>query len=116
MTKVTYTAGGSTYDAEYEYDGNARLVNLLDWIDDVDGLEYAYDAAGRLTQLTDYDGTTLDYARGAVLRADRVALTARPSAAERQERHSVLPEGDMPVTLAFNTASLANTRPGGSHP
>ena len=29
MTKVTYTAGGSTYDAEYEYDGNARLTKLL---------------------------------------------------------------------------------------
>jgi RHS repeat-associated protein len=62
LTKVTYTAGVNTYDAEYEYDGNARLTKLLDWIDAVDGLEYAYDAAGRLTQLTDYDGSTLDYA------------------------------------------------------
>ena len=26
LTKVTYTAGGSAYDAEYEYDGNARRV------------------------------------------------------------------------------------------
>ena len=116
MTKVTYTAGGSSYDAEYEYDGNAQLTKLLDWIDAVDGLEYAYDAAGRLTQLTDYDGSTLDYARGAAPRADRVALTARPSAAERQERHSVLPEGDMPVAFAFDIASLANTRRGGSRP
>jgi RHS repeat-associated protein len=62
LTKVTYTAGVNTYDAEYEYDGNARLTKLLDWIDAIDGLEYAYDAAGRLTQLTDYDGSTLDYA------------------------------------------------------
>ena len=51
---MTYTAGANTHDAEYEYDGNARLVNLLDWIDAVDGLEYAYDAAGRVTSMNDY--------------------------------------------------------------
>jgi YD repeat-containing protein len=60
--RLTYTSGVNTYDANYAYDGNARLTKLTDWIDAVDGLEYAYDATGRLTQLTDYDGTTLDYA------------------------------------------------------
>jgi YD repeat-containing protein len=61
MTKMRYTAGGTTSDAVYAYDAAARLTKLTDWIDGTDGLRYAYDAAGRLTTLTDYDDSTLEY-------------------------------------------------------
>lgn len=50
-----------TYTANYEYDGEGRLVKLTDWLDAVDGLRYAYDAVGRLTTLTDYDDSYLTY-------------------------------------------------------
>jgi RHS repeat-associated protein len=61
MTKVRYTADGNTSDAVYAYDAAARLTKLTDWIDGTDGLRYAYNDAGRLTKLTDYDNSTLEY-------------------------------------------------------
>jgi len=67
LTKVRYTSGSNTYDADYEYDGIARLTKITDWIDDtnwngyVDGLRYGYDAAGQLTRITDYDDSYLTY-------------------------------------------------------
>ncbi len=53
--------GSSTYTANYEYDGEGRLVKLTDWIDAVDGLRYGYDAVGRLLTITDYDDSVLTY-------------------------------------------------------
>lgn len=59
--------GSSTYTASYTYDGEARLVQLTDWIDGVDGLRYDYPPAadlrhvGRLVEITDYDDSTLTY-------------------------------------------------------
>jgi RHS repeat-associated protein len=53
--------GTSTYTANYEYDGDGRLVKLTDWIDAVDGLRYGYDAVGRLETITDYDDSVLTY-------------------------------------------------------
>ena len=44
----------STYTAHYEYDGEARLVKLTDWIDDTDEIRYGYDDVGRLVKLTSY--------------------------------------------------------------
>ena len=49
-------------DANYSFDGNARLTKLTDWIDGTDGLRYGYDDAGRLTSITDYDDSVLTYA------------------------------------------------------
>ena len=34
---------------------------MTDWIDGTDGLRYAYDSNGRLTQITDYGDSTLTY-------------------------------------------------------
>jgi YD repeat-containing protein len=45
----------------YHFDVGGRLTKLTDWIDDTDGIRYAYDNANRLTQLTEYDDSTLDY-------------------------------------------------------
>ncbi|MBL7645031.1 MAG: tetratricopeptide repeat protein [Candidatus Hydrogenedentes bacterium] len=53
--------GTSTYTANYEYDGEGRLVKLTDWLDAVDGLRYGYDAVGRLETITDYDDSVLTY-------------------------------------------------------
>ena len=53
--------GSISYTASYTYDGEARLVQLTDWIDGVDGLRYDYDDVGRLVELTDYDDSTLNY-------------------------------------------------------
>lgn len=62
MTKVTYTSGANTYDANYYYDGLARVTKITDWIDTTNGLRYGYDDGGRLTSITDYDNSTLTYA------------------------------------------------------
>lgn len=39
-----------------------RKAEILDWIDNVTGIGYAYDELGRLETITDYDGSTLTYA------------------------------------------------------
>ncbi|MCC6695244.1 MAG: RHS repeat protein [Candidatus Hydrogenedentes bacterium] len=43
MTEVTYTSGANTYDANYYYDGLARVTKITDWIDGTNGLRYGYD-------------------------------------------------------------------------
>ena len=60
LEKVRYHAGMSYDDAEYFYDELARLEKIEDWLGG-NGLRYAYDAAGRMTTLTDYDDPTLEY-------------------------------------------------------
>jgi len=60
LTRVRYTSGANTYDAYYYYDGRQALTKISDWMGG-GGLRYAYDAGGRLTRITDYDGGTLDY-------------------------------------------------------
>jgi RHS repeat-associated protein len=62
LTKVRYTSGENTYDADYFYDDDGRLSEIEGWLtSNGNGLRYAYDDAGRLTRLTDYDNSTLDY-------------------------------------------------------
>ena len=64
MTKVRYWTGSTSYDADYTYDGLARSTKLTDWMESAtpkNGLRYAYDTAGRLTTLTDYDNAALSY-------------------------------------------------------
>jgi len=68
LTKVQYSS--SSYEANYHYDGEARVTKITDWLDGTNGLRYAYDNVGRITQLTDYDNSTLTYTyddRGNVL-------------------------------------------------
>ena len=55
---MRHHADTSYDDAEYFYDDLARLVKIEDWLGG-NGLRYAYDAAGRMTTLTDYDDSTL---------------------------------------------------------
>ncbi|MBI2433853.1 MAG: tetratricopeptide repeat protein [Candidatus Hydrogenedentes bacterium] len=64
LETVRYHAGAGYDDAVYHFDSLGRLVEIDDWISAVAGetLEYAYDAAGRVTTLTDYDDETLSYA------------------------------------------------------
>ncbi len=51
----------------FEYDGAGRLTRLRDHDDDPSGtrkcLDYAYDALGRTTSMTDYDGYSTSYTR-----------------------------------------------------
>jgi RHS repeat-associated protein len=58
LTKVRY---GGSYDVDYTYDGNGRIMKTTDWIDGTDGIRLAFDNAGRLTTITDYDDRTLSY-------------------------------------------------------
>jgi RHS repeat-associated protein len=57
LTKVRYNVGATDYDANYYYDGNARLTKLVDWIDENSSLRYTYDPGGRLISMMDYDHT-----------------------------------------------------------
>jgi len=59
LTKVRY---GGSYDVDYTYDGNGRVTKTTDWIDGTDGMRLAFDNAGRLTTITDYDDRNLTYA------------------------------------------------------
>jgi YD repeat-containing protein len=77
MTKVTYTAGANTFDANYFYDSLARVVKITDWIDGTNGLRYGYDDGGRLTSITDYDDSTLTYAYDAA--GNVTSMTDYPS-------------------------------------
>jgi hypothetical protein len=43
MTKVTYTSGANTYDANYYYYGLARVTKITDWSDATNGLRYGHD-------------------------------------------------------------------------
>ena len=61
LDEVKFTSGVDVKSATYGYDGAGRLTQILDWIDNVNGIQYAYDDSGRLTSLTDYDGTVLSY-------------------------------------------------------
>lgn len=61
QTKVKYTNGGFADEAIHEYDGLARLTKITDWTGG-SGLRYAFDNGGRLTQIIDYDNSTLTYA------------------------------------------------------
>jgi YD repeat-containing protein len=57
MTKVTYDDGSTTKDITYEYDNLVRVTRMKDWINAVNGIQYAFDDANRITKVTDYDGT-----------------------------------------------------------
>jgi len=60
LSKVEY--GTTPHTASYFYDSNARLTEIEDWLTTGgDGLRYAYDDAGRLTSITDYDDSVLTY-------------------------------------------------------
>src|SRR5690606_34427675 len=61
LSQVTYHSGGSSHSANYYYDDAARVVKLTDWIDGTNGIQYEYDALGRLDTVRDYDGSELTY-------------------------------------------------------
>ena len=54
LTKTRYWSGATYHDADYVYDGAARVARINDWLDGTVGIQYAYDALGRLSTLTYY--------------------------------------------------------------
>ena len=61
LSKVEYHNGANTNYACPEFDVAGRLTKITDdFFGSEDSLQYAYDDANRLTQLTEYDDSTLD--------------------------------------------------------
>ncbi|MCP4641879.1 MAG: hypothetical protein GY851_15655, partial [bacterium] len=62
LSRVRYTdADSNTYDADYTYDASGRMMRIDDWMGG-NGLRYAFDDAGRLESIMDYDNDVLYYA------------------------------------------------------
>ena len=60
LSQVQYTNGTNVDSAFFTYDAG-HLTRIRDWIDGVDGIQYAYDNMGRLNGVTDYDSSVLSY-------------------------------------------------------
>ncbi len=60
LQHMEYDVGGGNYSAYYYFDNDAQLTRIVDWLGGT-GIQYAYNLAGRITQVKDHDGSSLDY-------------------------------------------------------
>lgn len=57
MTRAKFTNGAYQDEVTYYHDSMGRATKHTDWTGG-NGFRYAFDVAGRLTQMTDYDDST----------------------------------------------------------
>jgi len=106
-SKTRYLTGATYYDADYVYDGAARVTRINDWLDNTVGIQYAYDALGRLSTLTDYSlskqlSYTYDAAGHIASMTDYNSHTTNYAYTARGELASITAPGSKVWSFAYN--------------
>jgi len=106
-SKMRYWTGATYHDADYVYDGAARVARINDWLDATVGIQYAYDALGRLSTLTDYSlskqlSYTYDAAGRIASMTDYNGHTTNYTHTARGELARITAPGSKVWTFAYN--------------
>ncbi len=106
-TKTRYWSGATYHDADNVYDAAARVTRINDWLDGTVGIQYAYDALGRLSTLTDYSlskqlSYTYDAAGRIASMTDYNGHTTNYTYTARGELASITAPGSKAWNFAYN--------------
>jgi len=107
MTSATFTNGANVDTVHFYYDGAARKTKVSDWTG-TNGLEYAYDAGGRVTLVTDHNNSdqtmtyTYDNAGNVVTMVDWHGNTTTYTYTDTDRISTLSAPGGKTWTYAYN--------------